>query len=343
MNTEAIRSIIWERDYVKFINQKALPGKLEYIYTSDYREIIAAINELKIRGAPLIGISAAYGIALAAKEAFDSNYKDHLVWIDKVIKEFSETRPTAINLFYAIDRVKNIINRHSKVSQKKLYEVLLKEAHKIFEEDELLCKKIGNAGAKLIKNNFKIITHCNTGMLVTAGIGTALGVIYTAKAEGKKVHVYADETRPLLQGSRLTAWECQKNSIPVTVIADNMSAHLMKTKKIDCAIVGADRIASNGDTANKIGTYALALLCKAHNVPFYVAAPFTTFDSSLKSGKNIPIEERNKDEIINFNETMSAPKGVKVFNPAFDVTPAKLITAIITDKGVFRAPYGNWS
>jgi len=342
MKNGKLKSIVWEKNYVKFIDQKSLPEKLDFIITTDYREIIKAIKELKIRGAPLIGISAAYGIALAVKEAENSNIKNHYVWLDKVINEFSLSRPTAVNLFFALDKMKALIKKFPDKTSKQLFKIILKEAHDICKEDEIMCKKIGENGAELIGNDFHILTYCNTGMLVTSGIGTALGVVITAKKQGKNIKLYANETRPLMQGARLTAWEGLKNNIETTLICDNMSGYLMKSGIIDCTIVGADRIAANGDTANKIGTYSLAILCKAHNVPFYVAAPFSTFDLTLETGNEIPIEERNKEEIVKYKGVVTAPEEVNVINPAFDVTPAELISAIITDRGIYKHPYGKW-
>ncbi|MCP4723748.1 MAG: S-methyl-5-thioribose-1-phosphate isomerase [bacterium] len=337
-----MKAIEWMEGSVRFIDQTELPGKLEYIVTTDYRVLIEAIKMLRVRGAPLIGITAAYAAVLAAKEGMETGVKDPLVWTAKAIKEIGESRPTARNLFFALERMKKVIDDNGSETIGKIYELMVSAAMDIEKEDEKMCLMMGEYGSELIKDGFGIITHCNTGMLVTAGQGTALGVVYHASRQNKKLHVYADETRPLLQGARLTTWECRNYGIPVTLICDNAAATVVRQGKVNCAIVGADRIAANGDTANKIGTYNLALICKAHNVPFYVAAPYSTFDFSLKTGNEIPIEERKPDEIVKINMGRIAPEGIDAYNPAFDVTPAELISAIITEEGVFKQPYGEW-
>ncbi|KPK95017.1 methylthioribose-1-phosphate isomerase, partial [bacterium SM23_31] len=243
---------------------------------------------------------------------------------------------------FAIEQMKEILNRYDSSDATQIKQEFLAEADRLYHEDADLCRRIGEFGAELIKDGASVITHCNTGMLVTAGIGTALGVIFTAVAQGKKIHVYADETRPLLQGARLTTWECMNRGVPVTLICDGAAADVLRRGKANCGIVGADRIAANGDVANKIGTYSLAVNCRAHNVPFYVAAPYSTFDFSINSGDEIPIEERSSAEVTKPFGVIIAPEGIPVFNPAFDLTPAEFVTAFITDAGIFRPPYGKW-
>ena len=331
-----IKPIEFKENKLILIDQRKLPKKEEYFVCNNYLDVTYAIKEMVVRGAPAIGVTAAYGIALFVLNCLD---KDELVKdFEKVCKEFSETRPTAVNLFWAINRMKKKFNNCKDDSLNKIKEEILKEANKIFNEDIEINKKIGENGEKLIKNNSNILTHCNAGALATAGYGTALGVIRSAFYNGKNIHVYVDETRPFLQGSRLTAWELMKEKIPCTLICDNMAGFLMKLGKIDAIIVGADRIASNGDTANKIGTYSLAVLAKKHNIPFYVAAPYSTFDFEIKTGEEIPIEERPGNEITEMFTKNSAPDGINTFNPAFDVTDAELITAIITEKEILNPP-----
>ena len=331
-----IKPIEFKENKLILIDQRKLPKKEEYFVCNSYLDVTYAIKEMVVRGAPAIGVTAAYGIALFVLNCSD---RDELVkGFEKVCKEFSETRPTAVNLFWAINRMKKKFNNCKNDNLIKIKEEILKEANKIFNEDIEINKKIGENGEKLIKNNSNILTHCNAGALATAGYGTALGVIRSAFYNGKKIHVYVDETRPFLQGSRLTAWELMKEKIPCTLICDNMAGFLMKLGKIDAIIVGADRIASNGDTANKIGTYSLAVLARKHNIPFYVAAPYSTFDFNIKTGEEIPIEERPGNEITEMFTKNSAPDGIKTFNPAFDVTDAELITAIITEKEILYPP-----
>ncbi len=342
MEEKRLRAIEWMDGSVKFIDQTELPNKLDYVETTDYRVLIEAIKMLRVRGAPLIGITAAYAVVTAVREAIDTKVSDPLNWTMKAIREIGASRPTARNLFFALERMKEAVESKGAGEMEKLFDIVLSIAQDIEKEDEEMCLKMGEHGSSLIEDGFGIITHCNTGMLVTAGQGTALGVVYHASRQNKKLHVYADETRPLLQGARLTTWECKNYGIHVTLICDNAAATVVRQGKVNCAIVGADRIASNGDTANKIGTYNLALICKAHNVPFYVAAPYSTFDFSLKSGDEIPIEERKPEEIVKINKGWIAPEGIDAYNPAFDVTPAELISAIITEEGVFKPPYGEW-
>ncbi|HEY9188206.1 MAG TPA: S-methyl-5-thioribose-1-phosphate isomerase [Ignavibacteria bacterium] len=333
------RAFEWKVDHVEYIDQTKLPLEEIIIKTRDYRIIAEDIKRLAIRGAPLIGISAAFGVYLAAKEyeKFDkNNFEKSLL---EACNHLASTRPTAQNLFWAIDKMKNVFNTNKERSREEILNKLLNEALFILNDDVNRCDLIGNFGNELIPENATIITHCNAGLLAVGGMGTALSPIYKAKASGKKVKVFADETRPLLQGARLTTWELLKNGIDVTLITDSTAAFLMQKEKIDLAIVGADRIALNGDAANKIGTYSLAIACKEHNIPFYIAAPLSTFDFNINNGKQIPIEERSADEITTFFGKRIAPPNVKVFSPAFDVTPNELISAIITEKGIIRKPF----
>jgi methylthioribose-1-phosphate isomerase len=286
-----------------------------------------------------VGVAAAMGIALGVQAIPEKNKKEFLPQFDKICNTIASTRPTAVNLFWAIERMKNLVYQNLRVSLKALRVLLKKEALKILTEDIEGNKRMGKHGSKFIKNGATILTHCNAGALATGGYGTALGVIRAARAQGKKVQVIADETRPFLQGARLTAWELKKDRIPVTVITDNMAAFMMQQKQIDAVIVGADRIAANGDTANKIGTYSLAILAKEHTIPFYVAAPLSTIDFNIKTGKEIPIEERDKKEVSHIRGKRMVPRGVSIWNPAFDVTPNHFIAAIITDHGVVKKPY----
>jgi len=294
---------------------------------------------MAIRGAPAIGVAAALGIALAAKKAQVSHPRPFIKSTEKVCHEMRQTRPTAINLFWAVNRMKRILDQVHIHGVEKTKKKLVKEALRIYEEDIEVNIKIGEVGKKLIKNEDGVLTHCNAGALATAGYGTALGVIYAAWEEGKRFHVFSDETRPQLQGARLTAWELVQKKIPVTVITDNMPGWLMKKGKINLVLVGADRIARNGDTANKIGTYSLAVLSKYHRIPFYVVAPISTLDLTLASGGDISIEERDIQEVTHFRGHPITPKGVRVLNPAFDITPHGLIHAIITENGIIRKPF----
>lgn len=313
-----------------FIDQTALPVALVYRETDDYREIIAAIKRLEIRGAPAIGIAAAYALAIAVTR---QGQYSHAV-LTQLGDEIKAARPTAVNLFWAVDRVLDKMRKQSTISVEEASRLLWQEAEAIHHEDREMCERIGRFGAELIKDGSAVLTHCNTGALATGGIGTALGVIYTCRDQGKRIRVYADETRPLLQGARLTAWELQQEGIDVTLICDNTAGMLMKQGKIDAVLVGADRIARNGDTANKIGTYSVAVLAKAHGIPFYVAAPTSTFDLDMESGDQIVIEERSPHEVTEGFGKLTAPANVKVYSPAFDVTPSEYITAFITDQGV---------
>ena len=323
---------------IKIIDQTLLPNELKYVFCDDRDSIYHAIKTLMVRGAPAIGIAGAMGAVVGIK---DSKSKD----FDSFFKEFKEvtaylgsSRPTAVNLFWGLKRMEDTAQKNSHKPVSEIKEILLNEAKTILEEDKAICRKIGENGEALLEEGSCVITHCNAGGLATGDFGTALAVMFAATDKGKKISVYADETRPLLQGSRLTVWELKNAGIDVTLICDNMSAHTMKSKKVDCVIVGADRIASNGDAANKIGTYGLSIIAKEHGVPFYVAAPASTFDLTIASGDEIPIEEREPDEVTTIAGHKIAPDGIKVFNPAFDVTPAANIKAIITERGVIHNP-----
>jgi methylthioribose-1-phosphate isomerase len=331
--------IEWKGDMVLLLDQTLLPAEEVYIEISDYHEIMVAIKELKVRGAPAIGIAGAYGLVLGARQITARTVKPFLAQLHDIAVEITGTRPTARNLFWAVDRMEHAAEKGKDVEEIKT--LLLKEAKKIHNEEAEATLALSKNGAELIKDGMTILTHCNTGPLATTGYGTALGVIIYAHMQGKKVQVYADETRPLLQGARLTTWELRKIGIPVTLITDNMAGYFMKKGKIDCAIVGADRIAANGDTANKIGTYSVAVLAKENKIPFYVAAPMSTFDLSLNSGSTIPIEQRNQAEVTHIKGIAISPRYVSAANPAFDVTPNKYITAIITEKGIIRKPITN--
>jgi len=329
--------IEWLGDRIKIIDQTELPHKEIFLELQDYREVADAIKKLRIRGAPDIGVAAAYGFALGAQSIKASSKDEFLAKLRPVSETLSSSRPTAVNLFWALAKMNKVAQGGKSVTQIK--KDLLTEAQRIEAENDEANRRLSELGAELIKDGFTILTHCNTGSLATAAYGTALGVIKMAKEQGKKVKVYATETRPLLQGARLTTWELLKENIPVTLITDSMAGYFMNKGEINCAIVGADRIAANGDVANKIGTYTLAVLATENGIPFYVAVPVSTIDFSLSSGADIPIEERNPDEVTHIQGIRIAPEGVKAANPAFDVTPHCYISAIITEKGVIREPY----
>ncbi len=329
--------ISWLGNKVRLIDQTRLPQEEVYLELSTFKEVAQAIKEMKIRGAPAIGVAGAYGVALGALE-IKTNTKDE--FIDKlrgVIKTIEATRPTARNLFMSTGRLLKVAEAGERVD--KIKEALVKEAIKIHSEEAGATRSLSRFGAELIADGFTILTHCNTGSLATTGYGTALGVIKYAHELGKKIKVFATETRPRLQGARLTAWELKQANIPFTLITDSMAGHFMSRGEISCVIVGADRIAANGDTANKIGTYSLAVLAMEHGIPFYIAAPTTTIDPSLASGAEIPIEERSPEEVTRIKGVSIAPEGIKAANPAFDVTPHLYITAIITEKGIIQEPY----
>ena len=331
-----LEPVKWEGSKIIFIDQTELPSRLKYIRCSDVDILCEAIKKLRVRGAPLIGVCAALGYALAALNSTSKTVNGLKIELERASKKLKETRPTAVNLFWAMERMRaRFLSLCSFSDISRIKKAILKEALDILDEDRRMCRAIGRNGARLIKDGDIILTHCNAGMLATAGYGTALSIFYEAKRLGKKFKVYADETRPLMQGSRLTMWELTKNNIDATLICDDMAGAAIKNKGITKIIVGADRIAANGDTANKIGTYGLAVLAKYHKIPFYVAAPTSTVDRTIKTGKDIPIEERGRDELIYIGSKQTAPHAAKVYNPAFDVTPNELISAIITESGVY--------
>jgi methylthioribose-1-phosphate isomerase len=332
-----IKVIEWVSGKIRLLDQTRLPWEEVYLELDDYRQMASAIKEMRVRGAPAIGVAAAYGMALGAQGIEAASKEEFMIKLGAVSQALSVTRPTAVNLFWALDRMRRAAEAIEDVAQIKAS--LIKEAQKLEVENEEADRKLSKYGAELIKDGFTILTHCNTGALATAGYGTALGVIKAAKEQGKKIHVFATETRPLLQGARLTAWELASEKIPFTLIADTMTGYFLSRGGIDCAIVGADRIAANGDVANKIGTYNIAVLAMENGVPFYVAAPSSSIDLSLPSGDQIPIEERSAEEITRIEGIPIAPVGVQVANPAFDITPHLYITAIITDRGVANEPY----
>lgn len=332
-----VATLTWENDALRLIDQTELPERLVHLDCRDVETVAEAIEMLRVRGAPAIGVAAAYGVVVAAQEALEKD--DAVAHIRSSIERLRRTRPTAVNLFWALDRMSRLLDTIAGEEPAVIRETLLAEANRIFEEDRETCRAIGRNGAALLEKQARVLTHCNAGGLATADYGTALAVVYAAVEEGKQVAVFADETRPLLQGSRLTAWELQQSNVDVTVICDNMAGTVLRQKDLDCVIVGADRIASNGDVANKIGTYGLAVLAREHGVPFYVAAPLSTIDMTLPDGDGIPIEERKPDEITRGMGKLTAPEGVHVYNPAFDVTPHRLVNAIITEKGVAKPPF----
>ena len=335
-----VPTITWKNDALRLIDQTLLPEEYKFITCRDVGTVAEAIVSLRVRGAPAIGVAAAYGVVIAAQEAIVRD-ADFDRYVSKSIQKLAQTRPTAVNLFWALDRQKKVLANTASHSPAEKRDCLLKEAHEIFEDDKRICRQIGRNGAELLSSQATVLTHCNAGGLATADYGTALAVIYAAIEAGKQVAVYADETRPLLQGSRLTAWELNQSGVDVTVICDNMAAAVLREKNIDSIVVGADRIAKNGDVANKIGTYGLAILAKAHQVPFYVAAPLSTIDMKRDTGAQIPIEERKTEEITHGMGRQTAPSGIHVYNPAFDVTPNHLVTAIITEKGVAKGNYAE--
>jgi len=336
-----VSTIEWKDGKVRMIDQTKLPTELVYLEYDDVKEVWAAIKRLSVRGAPAIGIAGALGVVAGVQNSDAKDFEAFYAEVEKAADYLATSRPTAVNLFWALDRMKRTALENRTDDVARLKQVLLEEALAIVEEDREACRRMGKNGAALLKDGDTILTHCNAGALATADYGTALAVIYAAVEEGKSISVYADETRPLLQGARLTAWELQQAGIDVTLICDNTAAQVMKEGRIDIVITGADRIASNGDSANKIGTYNVALLAHIHGVPFYIAAPISTLDLSLSSGDEIPIEERGPEEVTCGFGTRTAPEGVKVYSPAFDVTPATYIHGIITENGIARPPYGE--
>ncbi len=361
-----VETILWTGDSVRIIDQTKLPDQLAYLDCRDVETMAEAIESLRSRGAPAIGLAAADGVVLGVRDVSSGDsWEAFEQALNSSIDRLARTRPTAVNLFWALDRMRrrfltsdlrpltsggsvkegvltsDLRPQTSVGSVEEGKALLLEEAHRIFEEDRKICRAMGKNGATLLEDGMTVLTHCNAGGLATADFGTALGVIYAAREAGKTIRVFADETRPLLQGARLTAWELMQSGIEVTLICDDMAAWVMQQGKVDAVLVGADRIAANGDVANKIGTYGLAVLAKAHGIPFYVVAPVSTLDVSLESGDLIPIEERKPEEVTCGFSRRTAPEGVAVYNPAFDVTPHRLVSAIISEKGIAREPYGE--
>ena len=334
-----ISPVTWSGNQLRLLDQTVLPREERWRAYDRWEDVADAVRTLVVRGAPAIGVTAAFGVALAARQSRAATFDDLLADLETAIKGLAATRPTAVNLFWALDRMRRtaLAARGRPVGE--VSARLLDEALRIREEDIAACRAMGDHGAALVPPNARILTHCNAGALATAGYGTALGVIRSAHAQGKVALVWVDETRPVMQGSRLTAWECAREGIPHRLIADVVAASVMARGEVDLVVTGADRIAANGDTANKIGTYALAVLARHHGVPFYVAAPFSTIDPALPSGAAIPIEERDALEVRRVGTHQTAPDASPVYNPAFDVTPAALIAGIVTERGVFRPPY----
>ena len=337
MSENKIETLRWVEDHLEMIDQRILPSDFQYISYNSASAVAEGIRSMVVRGAPAIGCAAAYGVALEALKLQNTNVVEFSKGMENAYEVLAASRPTAVNLFWAIDRMRLRMNK-TLGSAKEIADILLLEAHEVLREDIEINRTMGKFGEKLIEDGSCVLTHCNAGALATAGHGTALGVVRSAVEAGKKVSVIADETRPFLQGARLTAWEMVQENIPVTLISDNMSGHLMSHGEVDAIVVGTDRVASNGDVANKIGTYMVAVLAKRHNIPCYVACPLSTIDLSISSGNEIPIEERPIEEVTGYRDFQWAAKGISVRNPAFDVTPADLVTAIITEKGVVFAP-----
>jgi len=335
----SIKPIEYHDGVVRMIDQRLLPTQELWLEYRDYRTVAEAIQTMVIRGAPAIGVAAAYGAAFGARDIDADSFEAFYAELEQVCATLAATRPTAVNLFWALDRMKAKARELSGNSLTEIKSALLNEALTIADDDITINRAMGRHGAELIADGARVLTHCNAGALATGGYGTALGVIRAAVESGKTISVLADETRPFLQGSRLTAWELHKDGIPVTLICDNMAGSLMRQGEIDCVIVGADRIAANGDVANKIGTYSVAVLAKEHGLPFYVAAPLSTIDLKIPDGDHIPIEERDASEVTHCGPARLAPEGIKVRNPAFDVTPARLVSAIITERGVVSGDY----
>ncbi len=332
--------------FLELIDQRQLPAEFVKLQCRDIEQLFEAIQTLAVRGAPAIGVSAGYGLVLAMQKLKASDgLEQGLKVLSKSAEYLSSSRPTAVNLFWALERVRRsaeeFVATKPDVALQALREAVLAEANAIYQEDVDMCRQIGQNGERFIKEGAGILTHCNAGALATAGQGTALSIMFEAHKNGKKFRVYADETRPLLQGARLTAWELKQAGIDATVICDNMAAYLMKQGRVDAVITGADRIAANGDTANKIGTYSLSILAREHGIPFYIAAPSSTFDLNIKSGAEIPIEQRPAEEVAFFSDRKTAPEGIDIYNPAFDITEAQDITAIITERGVIEKPNTN--
>jgi methylthioribose-1-phosphate isomerase len=334
-----IQTVEWTDAGVRFIDQTRLPTEEIYVTCRNYGEVATAIRDMIVRGAPAIGVSAAMGVALGVRDSKAQTHGALRPELEQICKTLAATRPTAVNLFWAIERMRGRFEQLASASIDEIKRALIQEAQQMHAEDIAACRTMGRHGALLMPASGGVLTHCNAGALATCGYGSALGVIRAAVEAGKKIHVFADETRPFLQGSRLTAWELMKDGIPTTVISDNMAGAMMKQGKIDAVVVGADRIAANGDTANKIGTYTVAVLAKEHRIPFYVAAPCSTVDLATPDGDQIPIEQRSSREVTHFAGKQITPDGIGVENPAFDVTPHRYISAIITERGIAKAPY----
>ncbi len=336
--TQAVQTLRWVDGALEMIDQRVLPARFDYVRYTSAAEVAQGIRLMVVRGAPAIGCAAAYGVALEAMALLNGGREAFVNGLERAFEVLAASRPTAVNLFWALQRMRAIwqVNQHR--AQGEIAAILLAQAHEISAEDVRINRAMGAHGAALLADGARVLTHCNAGALATAGHGTALGVIRSAVEAGKRISVIADETRPFLQGARLTAWEMVQEGIPVTLITDNMAGHLMRCGEIDAVIVGTDRVAANGDVANKIGTYMVAVLAQRHGIPFYVACPLSTIDLTLAHGDAIPIEERAADEVTGFRDCQWAAKGVQVRNPAFDVTPAELVTALITEKGVVRQP-----
>jgi len=336
-----VPTITWEGGLdgrAKLVDQTLLPNEYKFMYCDDIEAMWEAIKVLRIRGAPAIGVAAGFGTVLGVRNSSASTVEDFLQDLKTATDYLATSRPTAVNLFWALDRMTATAQANAGKSVDELKAILLDEAIAILEEDKAICRQIGQNGAALVKDGDTILTHCNAGGLATGDYGTALAVMFAAHDQGKKIHVFADETRPLLQGARITTWELKHAGIDVTLICDNMAGLVMKEGRVSCVVVGSDRIAANGDAANKIGTYSVSVLAKEHGVPFYVAAPVSTFDMSLATGDEIPIEERDPKEVTHGFGRQTAPDGINVYNPAFDVSPAENIAAIITEKGVIEKP-----
>ena len=334
----SFKTIEWKDDRVVMIDQRKLPMEEAYVECLTYEDVARAIKEMVIRGAPAIGVAAAMGVALGASKSERKDKSEFLSELEEISMVLSKTRPTAVNLFWALRRMKDVVDKNYEGDIERIKMSLVEEAKRVYEEDVEICKKIGSVGGQLIEDGSVVLTHCNAGSLATADYGTALGVVRNAIERGKRIKVITTETRPFLQGARLTAWELYKDGVPVSLITDGMAGYVMSKGMIDAVIVGADRIASNGDVANKIGTYSLSVLAKVHGIPFYVAAPMSTIDFDCPSGELIPIEERDTKEITHIMGNRIAPE-VNVLNPAFDITPNENISSIITEKGIARAPY----
>lgn len=333
-----IETLRWFNNRLEMIDQRILPAAFEYLSYYTAHSVAEGIRSMVVRGAPAIGVAAAYGVALEALRLQDKPVAEFNAGMEEGFKVLAASRPTAVNLFWALQRMRKVWESIADQTPQEIAQRLLAEAHEVLAEDIRINKAMGVNGAALLKDGARVLTHCNAGALATAGWGTALGVFRSAVEAGKKISVIADETRPFLQGARLTAWEMVQENIPVTLITDNMAGYLMAHGEIDAVVVGTDRVAANGDVANKIGTYMVAVLAKRHNIPFYVACPLSTIDLNIASGVNIPIEERSEDEVKGFRDTHWAAEGVKIRNPAFDVTPAELVTGLITEKGVVLNP-----